>query len=90
MKTHGEAKPESPPSARQICPGFLPRGVSVWVPKRIIPRLGALSVVGMRTKQGQFPPGRPSRAIGNPARYAGHSRGVWRLLFPAGGLFCAM
>jgi hypothetical protein len=33
---------------------FILRGLRAWVPKRIIPRLGALSVVNTRAKQTQF------------------------------------
>jgi hypothetical protein len=33
---------------------FIPRGLRVWVPKRMIPRLGALSVVSIRAKRTQF------------------------------------
>jgi hypothetical protein len=42
MKTHGEAKPESPPSARQICPVFLLRGGHSWETKPNLGRMGHL------------------------------------------------
>ncbi len=54
MRTSATPKPESPPLAGQTCHGFLLRGLRVWVPKRIIPRLGALSVVTIRAKRAQW------------------------------------
>jgi len=53
METRVGPKPESPPLTRQMCFGLILRALRVWVPKRIIPRLGALSVVTIRAKQSQ-------------------------------------
>jgi hypothetical protein len=41
METRVGLKLEFPQPAQQMCFGFVLRGLGVWVPKRIIPRLGA-------------------------------------------------
>jgi hypothetical protein len=56
MTTGAKVETESVQPAGHTCLGFILRGLRVWVPKRMIPHLGALSVVSIRVKQSQFPP----------------------------------
>jgi hypothetical protein len=53
MNRRAKLKPQPLQPARQTGPGVILRGLCVWVPKRIIPRLGALSVVNIPAKQTQ-------------------------------------
>jgi hypothetical protein len=51
----GQIKGRILESLRQICLGLILRDLSVWVPKRMIPRLGALSVVDIRANKANCP-----------------------------------
>ncbi len=54
MSRRARLKPQSPQLVRQTGLGVILRALRVWVPKRTIPRLGALSVVNIRAKRTQF------------------------------------